>query len=259
MMAVIQGDAMIPGQPDSPDKIFDSLWRNAAGQGSTFEPPSVWVETVVKELAPGPGRTILEVGSGSGKISLELSKAGALTVLLDKSVEAVKSSARLYSGNGQMALHTIGDLFELPYFEGTFDAVWSSGVLEHFDRQGTKAAIREMCRVCKKDGTVLVMVPSARAVIYRLGKWLQERRGTWQYGYERPIWSLRGSLPPQWRCVREYQIDPMSQLDYLPLIGKRALRAILQKHLHSTLVRCVVGGYLLVSVLRSAPTGAGSS
>ena len=167
---------MIPGQPDSPDKIFDSLWRSAADQGLTIEPPSVWVNTVVKELTPGLGRTVLEVGSGSGKISLELSRAGALTVLLDKSVAAVTSSAQLYSENGQIALHTIGDLFELPYSDGTFDAVWSSGVLEHFERDGTEAGIREMCRVCKKGGTVLVMVPSAKAIIYRLGKWLHESK-----------------------------------------------------------------------------------
>jgi SAM-dependent methyltransferase len=76
------------------------------------------------------------------------------------------------------------DVRALPFREGSFDAVYSMGTIEHFAE--TDAAVREIFRVTRPGGRAVVGVPNRRdpflrpllvAVLYRLG--------LYGYGYEK--------------------------------------------------------------------------
>lgn len=58
------------------------------------------------------------------------------------------------------------------------------------------------------------MVPSARAIFYRLGKYILEKRGKWTCGYERPIFSLRNIGPSGWEVTEEFQVGVITQFAF---------------------------------------------
>ncbi|HUT53004.1 MAG TPA: methyltransferase domain-containing protein [bacterium] len=244
----------MPDHPHSPEQVFDGLWAKARLDKMAAARTSSWMPPFLRELAPGPGRSFLEVGCGTGKISLMLTQAGAQCTLIDLAPNALELATKVYRGEGREAAFCLGDMFHLPFADASFDVVWNTGVLEHFDEAGTAAGLAEMCRVCRPQGKVVAATPSSRALIYRLGKWWRMKKGTWPYGFERPIRTLRKAAPPGWRRVREYQIGTASQVHFWPFRGQRALTTIVGSLAGSEERRPwlgrILGGYLLVSVLQ---------
>jgi tRNA (uracil-5-)-methyltransferase TRM9 len=52
-----------------------------------------------------------------------------------------------------------GDMIKLPYLDESFDFVYSIAVLHHLDKEEERVnALKEMFRVCKKDGLIFVLV-----------------------------------------------------------------------------------------------------
>ncbi len=69
--------------------------------------------------------------------------------------------------------------------------VWNGGVIEHFTDEGKITLIREMYRVVKPGGLLLIIVPNAHDWPFRLGKWIAERRGKWIFGFEDDLHAAR--------------------------------------------------------------------
>ena len=67
-----------------------------------------------------------------------------------------------------------------------FDLVFSVGLIEHFDRQGTARAIRAHFELCRKGGHVLITFPTP-TLLYRSLRWVAENRGIWKFPDERPL------------------------------------------------------------------------
>ncbi len=148
------------------------------------------------------GASLLEAGSGSGELSAYLASIGYTVALLDFSDVALSLSKGLFRKHELPGSFQKGDLFNLPFADGSFDCVWNSGVLEHYRDQEIVEALREMARVSK--GLVITFVPNAGAIFYRLGKWDMERRGKWPFGEEYPKTSMKKLFAEAGlRCVRE--------------------------------------------------------
>ncbi|MBS5915017.1 MAG: class I SAM-dependent methyltransferase, partial [Paenibacillus macerans] len=75
--------------------------------------------------------------------------------------------------------------------DARFDLTWNAGVLEHFEEDEQVAMLREMARITKPGGLILVMTPNARCLPYMVGKAAAEKEGTWMFGKEHPVTSLR--------------------------------------------------------------------
>lgn len=97
-----------------------------------------------------PKGKILEVGCGTGILSMYLAKSGYHTIGLDNDTSlielvndfnqnVIKSSAKFL----------IGDAFKLNYDDLTFDTVISHGLLEHFPDEEILMILKEMLRVAK--------------------------------------------------------------------------------------------------------------
>jgi SAM-dependent methyltransferase len=149
-------------------------------------------------IAGRAGSQVLETGCGSGGVTLELAKRGAHATLLDISAASIRVGAKRFARADTRGVFVQGDLFALPFRDDSFDCVWNAGVIEHFLLDQQRLALSEMVRVCRPGGRVVVLVPSRRAAIYRLGKMVGERRGEWAPGYEvpmetlTPLWPERG-------------------------------------------------------------------
>lgn len=82
-----------------------------------------------------------------------------------------------------------GNLFNIPYPDDYFDLVFNEGVIEHYrlnDSPNYIDALKEMIRVTKKGGKVIVAVPNWYNFPHTLYKWiLGKLHKNFIYGYEK--------------------------------------------------------------------------
>jgi SAM-dependent methyltransferase len=134
--------------------------------------------------------------------------------------------------------------------------VWSGGVIEHFTLEDQIRILKEMLRVTRPGGKVIVIAPSAEARIYARAKAHADSRNAWQPGYEVPISSLgEVAAGAGVELAREYRIGLLAELHFLKYYfgSVRPLR-MAWAGLVEVLSRVLFPlnrrpGYLLVSVL----------
>ncbi len=222
-------------------------WRaywDAHGAELGAMPPQYLRDVVLAEIAPRPGTTVLEAGCGTGGLARALEKAGAAMTLVDIVPAAVaRSVAASKTARGVNA-----DLFRLPFADESFDVVFNSGVMEHFEPGQLASGLKEMARVVRRGGRMVVVVPSKRGRYYVAGKRRLERAGKWEYGVEYPQGSLAPLMPDGMRLTREYEVGVRWQTRFL-LGWRRVLARALTRPFSETsrIGAAIFGGYLLVS------------
>lgn len=103
-----------------------------------------------RELA---GKDVLDGGCGMGRY-LRLASDARLAVGLDLS-EAVLAARDLTAGMGNVAI-VRGDLLRLPFAEGSFDHIYSIGVLDH--TPDPRAAFLGLARLLKPGGRIAIWI-----------------------------------------------------------------------------------------------------
>ncbi len=66
------------------------------------------------------------------------------------------------------------------------DAVFSVGLIEHFDKSDTRRAIRSHFALLKPGGCAIISFPTP-TLLYRAARWLTESLGAWKFPDERPL------------------------------------------------------------------------
>lgn len=112
------------------------------------------------------------------------SRGGALAYGIDIS-EPTVTQARDAFGTGRGALRAaVGDVRAIPFSDGSFDAVYSMGTIEHFDE--TEQAVAEIARVLRPGGRAIVGVPNRHDPFLRpLFSAALQALGLYGYGYEK--------------------------------------------------------------------------
>ncbi|HTL70358.1 MAG TPA: class I SAM-dependent methyltransferase [Candidatus Eisenbacteria bacterium] len=114
-------------------------------------------KTFLDRVEEGKPRRVLEAGCGSGIMSVYFSKKGIETTALDRDREVLAKAKQSGEALGGRAVYREGNIFKLPFSDGTFDAAFSQGVLEHFSDDDIRRAVREQLRVARR---VWISVPS---------------------------------------------------------------------------------------------------
>jgi Methyltransferase domain len=139
----------------------------------------------------------------------------------------------------------------LPLESNSVDMVFSCGVFEYFNASQIDAIVAEAFWIARKR--VIIMVPNARAIAYRLGKWYMERAGTWTWGGEVPSHTLRHHFRNAGAAaIREFSVGGQHAVDFLePLPGGNRLTGPLSRTLRLTRhprPSRLRQGYLLVTI-----------
>ena len=116
-----------------------------------YIPLAVLEEPVVdKALGNIKGKSILDLGCGTGRQSIRLASQGAVVTAVDQSEGMLAKARAKKSANIQWM---VADLHEnLPLADHSFDFVVSFLVIEHIE--DLEKFFRECRRLCKKDGTL---------------------------------------------------------------------------------------------------------
>jgi ArsR family transcriptional regulator len=111
---------------------------------------------ILETLGPGPFDLILDLGTGTGRI-LELAATKARRLVgIDSNREMLKCArVRLDDAGLSNCSVRLADIYDLPFPEGTADAVIVHQVL-HFLEQ-PKSALAEAIRVLKPEGRLIVV------------------------------------------------------------------------------------------------------
>ena len=100
---------------------------------------------------------ILEIGAGTGSMSIFLSHLNIEVTTLDNDtqiIEQAKITRQKFGGKNKLVL---GNAFKLPFENGSYDAVFHQGLLEHFSDEEIYRLLDEQLRVAK---TVYISVPN---------------------------------------------------------------------------------------------------
>lgn len=102
-----------------------------------------------------PGMSLLDCGCGPGSITLGLAKriTPGTVVGVDFDPSEVERAQKLATEQGATNVQfETGNVYELPFADGTFDACFSNALLDHLS--DPVAALREMQRVLKVEGVL---------------------------------------------------------------------------------------------------------
>ena len=129
-------------------------------------------------------KSILEVGCGSGLASLYLAKQGAKLTLLDIAPKALAFAQKAFQKEKLPVKLVEGDAFVMPFKDNHFDIVWNSGVIEHFVDSKKVAMMKEMWRVTKPGGKLIIMAPNKWDLPFMVAKIILKLRKKWAFGWE---------------------------------------------------------------------------
>jgi len=111
------------------------------------------------------GKLVLDAGCGMGRYLRVVAEAGALAVGMDlsRAVEAARDLTREWPGVSVVQ----GDLLRLPFAEGSFDQIYSLGVLDH--TPDPRRAFLGLAKLLKPGGRIAIWVyPRERPALERI-------------------------------------------------------------------------------------------
>ena len=160
------------GRPDlSDDEIARGFFRRidaALYRAAWFaQPPGEPLFAGLIDYRSLRGKQVLEVGSGLGAISATLARHGAQVTALDLTWTGASSTARRFALDGTHGSPVQGEAERLPLADGSFDFVWSWGVILHAPNPAK--AIAEMHRVLRPGGEVRMMIYNRHSIYNWLG------------------------------------------------------------------------------------------
>lgn len=104
-------------------------------------------ELIARYLAPLERRTVLDVGTGTGRAAVALARRGAVVTGVDASAEMLEVAKRRASDAGVKVTFATGDAHALAFDDRSFDAVVCLRVLMH--TPGWRQSLAELCRVAR--------------------------------------------------------------------------------------------------------------
>ena len=161
----------------SKDYVKENYWSRLENQ-AVFR-------VLLSHIGEPQGKNIIEVGSGSGLLSVALAKLGATCTLLDLSALSLRYAvANFVDADLLQPTYYNEDALSSSVPSEMFDVVWNAGVLEHFFDDGKERLILEMLRMAKPGGSVIIMVPNAWCWQLQISQAMMKALKKWKVGFQ---------------------------------------------------------------------------
>lgn len=172
--------------PVSSESYSEEYYLGSCGGAEFFrlygpkvpKPPAAYA---LKAAAVGEGMRVLDVGCGRGEVLYHARAAGAAAVGTDYAAAALPLAART---SGCPVLRC--DAKALPFADRAFDRVFLLGVADHLHAWELERCLKEIARVLKPGGLLLVQTCVNRQYYKR-----------WTYGLRRGAARLLGLKAPE--------------------------------------------------------------
>jgi ubiquinone/menaquinone biosynthesis C-methylase UbiE len=196
------------GQREAVRQLFD---KESSSWGDRYDRPSCSLSQLdvtarlavanrmvkAADLAVSPHPFILDLGCGTGEGTSRIYADGMTVIATDLSTEMVRTAVRRFP----TLQGCVADAARLPFASECFDIVQSLGVLEYIGPY--ERAVRELRRVLKTGGTLVISVPNRHSLfrqLHRLERFMTaplrqlraHRKGDtgWEVGFRHRQWSL---------------------------------------------------------------------
>lgn len=164
-------------------------WENRSVEHETRSCEKRTLATIFERFVPDSKSRILEAGCGLGGWVNYFLQRGHRVVGIECEEEIVSKVKEFDVSFPIMS----GDILNLDFPDGSFDAYISLGVIEHF-QEGPHAALREAHRVLKQGGLAFVSVPylnsfrktfvhPLRSSYFSLRRLMGRQNYFWEYRY----------------------------------------------------------------------------
>lgn len=113
------------------------------------------LDMVVKVANISPQKRVLDIGAGTGNLSLRCLTCGAMVVGLDPSEKMLAVALKKVGNNSRVEFRQVDEPFlHIPYPDASFDVVVSTYAFHHIPHNEKPDAVHEMLRVLKAGGAL---------------------------------------------------------------------------------------------------------
>jgi ubiquinone/menaquinone biosynthesis C-methylase UbiE len=141
---------------DASASYWDGVYRGDTLQGAIYQQRQQAVLEYVDACGLTPESSVLEIGCGAGRLTVELARRGLRVDAVDASTAMVDSTAARTTEAGLSEQVSVGvaDVHALPFEASSFDLVVAVGVIPWLHSPGE--AIAEMARVLRPGGQLIL-------------------------------------------------------------------------------------------------------
>lgn len=144
-------------------------WEDARRSAESTYADAQVTKQLLKELGEDAWDALLDVGTGTGSMLRLLGGRAKHAVGLDLSPQALRiARAKVHGAGLNHCAFQCGDMYDLPFAAGSFDAVTLDHVLATAERPA--AALREAVRALRKGGKAIVVENIERLAAAAEGK-----------------------------------------------------------------------------------------
>lgn len=199
---LMQIDQTATTQKESTKSHWENFWADKKEVHEVYSNDNRVLRNVLS-MTELRGKSVLEVGAGTGRDSFGMVEQGAKVFMLDYSTNSLNIIKNIATEEKVEVNPVGGNAFSLPFPDNTFDLVFHQGLLEHFREKEAGNLLKENIRVVKRGGLILVDVPQ-RYHIYTVMKHILIAFDKWFAGWEREF-----SVSELDRLLRSFGVVPV--------------------------------------------------